>query len=226
LGINRVADARAADHADDRAADHAADRTAHAPADAAAAALWETAFAHLSRGERDGTVAQGTATQLRRKLSALRIADKAKQLHVDQLQAKLDVHQRFAKQQSKADSELRAVRTQHAQCKAQVKALKKQLGAAQALSYARFSNDKWLREGMADFVFFENVDSLDAWIDVLDECYPLKQLVWAESNRSGRTADDARKPRKFKLSPKDAVVLFLFLVKVMSLARYPLLAVR
>ena len=182
-------------------------------------ALWQSAFDALEASEAEGSIPDGTTAMLKQQVAALNASDRANALLIHQLQEKVRLHELAAVQREGLEAEVREARSMAAGLKAQVKQLKKRVAKSQAFGYERLQTDKWLQEGMADFIYFENMEVLDCWIDFLDAAYPLDKLVWADGRGAHDGTDDGaggepkRRRRKFPLSPQDAIVCWLFIIK-------------
>jgi len=102
--------------------------------------------------------------------------------------------------------------------KKELKALKREYARAGRLCLERFRQSKRLRGELSSYVYFETMAALEAHIAWLDACCPLESIIWLDTPKAddGSAKVPKQRKRKFPLGPKDAVVLWLFILRTGS----------
>lgn len=162
-----------------------------------------------------------------RHFTQLNAALKEKDAMLELQQKKLAQHEDVARRYENMEKEL--VYKQN-----EVKKQKRRLDAAERLcdkaplSYSKFmeGGNKFFRAQIGQFLYLDTPELLRDHIKFLDSFYPLDSLGWLDTNTheqdsGGEEAaagaacapSPKRRKRKFPLSPEDAVVLWLFLLR-------------
>ena len=182
----------------------------------------EEVLKSIEDAEGENQVAEGTAELIRERLAFLSGQNTQLQVRATEAERTVALHEAAASGAGSTEA-------------AKLKRLRKQLKEVQKqadappLSYHRLTTNTLLIKELSSYIFFPTVDVLNAWIAFLDGCHPLEDIIWIDTNvradgdggdgdgaaDGGDAAEPPRKRRRrFPLDPKDAVCMWLVMVRV------------